>query len=276
MPLPPTPPSLSAFPSPSAPHTHPLPQLDRVGSVPYLNVAPLVAGLENSLRWLPPSQLARALRDGELDVGLVSLTAVLHDPDYDILDGPCIASDGTVFSVFLAHRGPRSEIRQVFCHDASLTSINLLRVLLAEEGLHPDFLPLPDPTQAHPHPAVLLIGNPAITFRLAGSDHTIWDLGEAWKQRTGLPFVYAVWALRRAADTTALRAVLQQAARRGLADREAVIRRTTEFTESFRRTYLTQHIQFHLGPREKEGITRFAALMDRHGLGPIFPPRYIA
>jgi chorismate dehydratase len=141
--------------------------------------------------------------------------------------------------------------------------------------LHPEFLPFTDPTQAHRYTAVLLIGNPAITFRLAGSDHTIWDLGEAWKVRTELPFVYAVWALRRTADTTTLRAILQEAARRGLADREAVIRRTTEFTESFRRTYLTQHIQFHLGPREKEGITRFAALMERHGLGPIYPPRYL-
>ncbi|HXR08977.1 MAG TPA: MqnA/MqnD/SBP family protein, partial [Candidatus Acidoferrum sp.] len=106
----------------------------RVGSVPYLNAAPLTRGLEEQIVFMPPSELAGRLRGEELDAALISVTEVLLNDRYDILDGIAVASLGEVQSVFLAHRGPLEEAREIYCDTASLASLNLLKVLLAERG----------------------------------------------------------------------------------------------------------------------------------------------
>jgi chorismate dehydratase len=247
----------------------------RAGSVPYLNAAPLVRGLEGRLCLLPPSRLAVELRRGTLDAGLVSITEALLNDCYDILDGYGVASHGEVYSVFLAHRGPLESVRRVRCDTASLTSVNLLRVLLAERGLRPDFEPLGSVEEAGREEAVLLIGDGAITFQQAGHGHAIWDLGEAWRAKTGLPFVYAVWALRRGVDTRELRRELAEAGERGQREIEAVVRESRGFDEAFRRVYLTRHTHHTLGAAEKEGVARFVELLRRHRPGPVYDPRYV-
>src|SRR5262249_18648062 len=78
----------------------------RVGSVPYLNAVPLTRGLEEQVTFVTPSKLAEMLQRDELDAALVSVTEVLFNNRYDILEGIAVASLGEVKSVFLAHRGP--------------------------------------------------------------------------------------------------------------------------------------------------------------------------
>src|SRR3954469_1680978 len=107
----------------------------RVGSVGYLNAVPLTRGIEQQVTFGTPAQLAAMLRADELDAALVSVTEVLFTGRYDVLDGIAVASLGEVKSVLLAHRSPIEEVKEVFCDTASLTSIQLLRVLLAERGL---------------------------------------------------------------------------------------------------------------------------------------------
>src|SRR6266496_2936079 len=136
----------------------------RVGSVPYLNAVPLTRGLEEQLLFVTPARLAELLRRDELDAALVSVTEVLLHDRYDVLDGIAVASLGEVKSVFLAHRRPIAEAQEIFCDPASLTSVNLLRVLLAEQGLRPEFKPLASYDSAPNLDAVLLIGDPAIDF----------------------------------------------------------------------------------------------------------------
>src|SRR5229473_3314682 len=111
----------------------------RVGSVRYLNAVPLTRGLEEQVSFTVPSQLAQMLRRDELDAGLVSVTEVLFNDRYDVLDGIAIASLGEVKSVLLAHRRPLAHIERVYCDPASLASVELLRVLLAERTLRPQF-----------------------------------------------------------------------------------------------------------------------------------------
>src|SRR5881409_3791143 len=115
----------------------------RVGSVPYLNAVPLTRGLEEQILFVTPSKLAEMLQRDELDAALVSVTEVLFNDAYDILDGIAVASLGEVKSVLLAHKRPLREIGEVFCDTASLTSVNLLKVLLAEQGIVAQFTPLP-------------------------------------------------------------------------------------------------------------------------------------
>src|SRR3954468_9618481 len=169
----------------------------RVGSVSYLNAVPLTRGLESEITFATPAKLADMLRREELDAALVSITEVLFNDCYDVLDGIAVASLGEVKSVLLAHRKPLAEITEGFCDPASLTSVNLLKVLLGEQRLSPRFSPLSSYEATNSLDAVLLIGDPAIHFLRTNPSHQIYDLGAAWFELTRLPFVYAAWALRR-------------------------------------------------------------------------------
>src|SRR5947209_11317972 len=82
----------------------------RVGSVPYLNAVPLTRGLEDQILFVTPSKLAEMLQHEKLDAALVSVTEVLFNDRYDVLDGVAVASLGEVKSVFLAHRRPIEEV----------------------------------------------------------------------------------------------------------------------------------------------------------------------
>ena len=247
----------------------------RVGSVPYLNAVPLTRGLEDEIVFHPPSRLAEMLRQGELDAALVSVTEVLFHDAYDVLDEIAVASLGEVKSVFLAHRPPLAEVKEVFCDAASLTSISLLRVLLAERGLHPEFKTLASYDPAQLPDAALLIGNPALDYLQHPRDRTILDLGEAWFELSGLPFVYAVWALRRGLENTKLRHQLREAKAFGLDTLDSIIRTRPEYDYEFRKDYLGWHIHYHLGSDEKRGLAFFIHLLKKHGLGPIFEPRFV-
>src|ERR1700677_3704081 len=121
----------SSCPLPPAKMSAPENQKFRIGSVPYLNAAPLTRGIESELIFATPAKLAQMLRRDELDAALVSVTEVLLNDRYDILDGIAIASLGEVYSVLLAHKKPFAEVTEVFCDTASLTSVNLLKVLLS-------------------------------------------------------------------------------------------------------------------------------------------------
>jgi chorismate dehydratase len=248
----------------------------RVGSVPYLNGVPLTRGLEDQIVFHPPSQLAGMLRRDELDAALVSVTEVLFHDCYDVLDGIAVASLGEVKSVFLAHRAPIQETRVVYCDPASLTSRQLLQVLLAERGVEPEFKPLTPGVPDEWPDSFLLIGDQALDFQLTPHHHQIWDLGAAWHELTALPFVYAVWALTRVRDTTPLRRHLREARRFGMDTLEQIIQsHRPEYPLAFRRDYLGWHIHYHMGADEKRGLARFLDLLRRHGKAPLCEPRLV-
>jgi predicted solute-binding protein len=248
----------------------------RVGSVPYLNAAPLTRDLGEELIFATPSKLAEMLRRDELDAALVSITEVLLNDRYDILDGIAIASLGEVYSVILAHKKTLTEAKEIFCDTASLTSVNLLKVLLAEKNLFPNFVPLENYEAAKEKDFVLLIGDPAIEFQRSEPAHEIFDLGSAWTEMTNLPFVYAVWALRRGVDNKELRHELKAAKRFGLETIDYLIETREEFDEAFRRDYFEWHIHYHLAEDEKRGIAKFCELLYKHNLGPVFEPKFIS
>ena len=249
--------------------------MKRIGSVPYLNSVPLTHGIEEQIDFVVPSALAEKLRAGELDAALVSVTEVLFHEGYDILDGVAVASDGPVKSVFLAHRKRLEEIKTVYCDPASLTSVNLLRVLLSERSINPIFEPLPDYAQASELDNVLLIGNSGIDFVRAPHEHKIWDLGTAWKELTDLPFVYAVWALRRGCHDETLRNKLLTAKANGLKHLPEIIATHPDYDEDLRSAYLGGHIRYDLGEREKAGLNRFIELLKFHGHSEIYEPTMV-
>lgn len=248
----------------------------RVGSVPHLNAVPLTRGIEDQVVFLPPSQLAVKLRAGELDAALLSVTEALFSDTYDVLDGIGISSLGEVKSVFLAHRQPIEQIREIYCDTASLASFNLLKVLLAEKGVFPVFKPLPSYADARCVDNVFLIGDHALEFLLGAHEHEIWDLGAGWFELTGLPFVYAVWTLRRGGDLAGLRRILRNARNFGLETLDSIISSRSEFTYELRKDYLGWHIHFHVGSDERRGLSKFVELLRKHGMDPVYEPRFVA
>jgi predicted solute-binding protein len=258
----------------------------RVGSVRALNAVPLTRGLEGEIIYATPAKLAEMLRRDELDAALVSIVEPLLNDRYDILDGIAVASLGEVQSVFLAHRKPLEEAREIFCDPASLTGVTLLKVLLAERGLKPEFKPLESYEAAKEKDFVLLIGDVALDFVLPpplGSGATgvphgydIFDLGTAWFELTNLPFVYAAWALRRGIENKVLRRQLREAKEFGMESLDYLIETRKEYDANFRRDYLGWHIHYHLASDEKRGIAKFCELLQKHGFGPVYEPKFIS
>lgn len=269
-------------------------RIPRIGSVGYLNAKPLIYGLENEVVLEHPARLAERLAAGEFDTGLVPVVEVFRRPGYVIVDDIAIACHGPVYSVLLAHRGPLRDIREVVVDGSSGTSALLVRVLLEKRfGLKPAYRTEPLADKRSDADAQMLIGDQAIRFRVAASlrdanqqdplGHGVtgllsaWhiiDLGEAWLDWTGLPFVFAVWAARaECPDVAGLAAKLRAARDAGLANIEAIIARETEGDAAFRRRYFAENVRYILGSREKEAMLLFqrhlmelGELKQRHDL----------
>ena len=165
-----------------------------------------------------PSRLADRLAAGELDVALIPVIEYFRGGGY---------SDRARHR----HRHPRPGAERhavqpravgrnppVALDDGSRTSAALAQILLRERyGVQPEILPLPLDADAEDvdADAVLLIGDRAMRACLPGFRYA-FDLGQEWHDWTGLPFVYAVWAVRPGADLGGVEAALQEAKGRGL------------------------------------------------------------
>ena len=236
----------------------------RLGCVQYLNSKPLIYGCDAPVQFAHPSELARDLANGALDVALVPVFEALHSPGYLAVEDVAIACDGPVFSVFLAHRGSLADVRRVALDPASLTSVHLLRVLLTEfHGLQPEIVS----QDSTPDDAKLLIGNQAIDFRThSAGGWQFLDLGEEWRRCTGLPFVFALWLMRAdLPEAAAVASELRALKRDGVAHIPEIVRANHEHDPALATRYLTKHIRFDCGAREKAGLERFRELLARHG-----------
>ncbi len=249
----------------------------KIGCVRYLNAVPLARGIEDQIIFEVPSKLAQMLQKNELDTALVSIVEALSKDEYDILDGIAIACLGEVKSVLLAHRRPLEEVDVVYLDSASLTSVSLLKVLLAEKGLRPRYEMLNDYSEAEKYDYVLLIGDEALNYVYYKKPYDLWDLGAAWYELTHLPFVYAVWAIRKdVKNVERLIRILRDAKDFGLDTLDSIISNRTEYDYDFRKDYLTWHIHYHLGSDERKGITRFIELIEKHRLFKVYPPNYVS
>lgn len=243
---------------------HPL----RIGCVKYLNSRPLIHAYDGEVIYDHPSALAREISRGQLDAGLVPIFEALGARHYAVVDDVAIACDGPVYSVFLAHRVPLAQLRTVAVDPASLTSVHMLKVLLAEfHGVRPQFVDAAE--NAANADAELWIGNQAIDFRHEHRDCEFLDLGEEWRRCTGLPFVFAVWMLRPDLERIGeVAAAFRELKRAGVAAIPQIVAQETFRDAEFRRRYLTEHIRFGLGPRERAGIEKYRELLIRHGFVP--------
>src|SRR5437588_1020159 len=197
----------------------------RIGAVNYLNTKPLIEGLEvlapeAELVLDVPSRLAELLAEGRLDVALIPVIEYFRAGTYTLVPDIAIASRGPVLSVTLFSRVPWPEVRRVALDEGSRTSAALTQILLRRRyGVNPEVLPLPIDRDAEDvdADAVLLIGDRAMHACLPGFRFA-FDLGQEWFDWTGLPFVYAAWAIRPGVELGPIVEALLQAKERGCAN----------------------------------------------------------
>ena len=250
----------------------------RIGAVAYLNAQPLIFSLR---RLAPraeivvdlPSRLADALADGRLDVAMIPSIEYARHPGCTIVSDACIACDGAARSVKLYSRVPAEQIGTLSLDEGSRTSAALARILLKEQyGLEPAIHPLPIGAAVDDisTDAAVVIGDRGMLPTKADFD-TVWDLGEQWFRWTGLPFVFAMWIARPGVDLHGLEPVLAAARDDGLTRLAEIARREAPLLglpEADCLSYLRDHLEFHLGQRQRQGLERFFALAGRHGLAP--------
>lgn len=260
----------------------------RLGAVDYLNVRPLVHGLDGDpafdLRFDPPSVCASLLRSGDIDLGMIPSIAYQRHENYRVVWGLAIASEGPVDSVALFTKVPRERIRTIAADTSSNTSIALTRVLCTYRfGIRPEFAPAaPDLSAMLARAdAAVLIGDPAlfIDHRALGVEKI--DLGAEWTAMTGLPFVWAFWAGRQHAIDGGGIARLHQARAEGIAVSDTLAdayaasyqaRTGVAADPAVARRYLRENIKYDLGEREHEGLVRFYETARLSGVIDIVQP----
>jgi len=183
------------------------------------------------------------------------------------VEGLGSAADSEVRSVLLVSNVSREKIRRLKLDPASRTSAALARILLKRRyGLAPEIV-------AEGEDAELVIGDPALKARLQG--RVVVDLAAEWRSLTGFPFVFAFWAVRRAAWAPEVEDVLRASHRESASGFDAMVDSEIEtariqgngsFTRPMVEDYLRHSLHYELGPADQSGLELFYEFAEEDGL----------
>lgn len=247
----------------------PDPDRPRVAVISYLNTIPLVWGLENGPRRHPfqldyclPSEGADRLRSGQADIGILPVIEMARQ-SLAYCPGTGIACDGAVRTILLVTKVPPSQIRTLAVDRGSRTSVMLTRIILGRK-----FNAAPAITVAEPvledmlaqHDAALVIGDPALRLDPATLPYLTLDLGQEWKDLTGLPMVFAVWCGRPEFITPATTRHFSDSLAYGERHMATIVAGQAaqrQLPPDLVHTYLTQNILFRLGDNEYKGMRTY-------------------
>jgi chorismate dehydratase len=251
----------------------------RVCAVSYLNTVPLVYGFERrsdlgamfELSYALPSVCARQMAVGEADIGILPVIEMARQK-LDYFPDTGIACHGPVRTILLVSKVPFREIRTLAVDAGSRTSVMLARVILAERfGAEPQVFAQPaDLTEMlGGADAALIIGDAALRIDPATLPFEYLDLGSEWTAMTGLPMVFAVWSCRAELIREPFARAFRESCRYGLEHVEEIVREQAPLrgvSEELARAYLTRHIVFELGDKDREGMRLYlqhAQRLDR-------------
>ncbi len=243
-----------------------------VGSVSFLNAKPLIYGLESdpdiALSLAVPSRLLDGLMSGAMDVALLPVIDYQRMDGLRVLTSGGIGCEGPTLTVRLFSPMPLERAEVVACDADSHTSVALARVIFAERyHTRPRFIDLGPGVDLPPGAARLLIGDKVVCDEPKELPYQL-DLGDAWKQLTGEPFVFACWMARPGVNLGDLPDRLIRAKQRGLKHVESIIAEHAVprgWPASTARRYLLQHLKFDIGGRELAAISSFHQLAFKHG-----------
>jgi chorismate dehydratase len=180
----------------------------RIGMVNFINTAPFYEMWRKTVHrpeWhiteAVPTVLNKMLYEGELDLGFVSSHEYgLHPERYKILGGLSISATGAVGSVFLFSKVDITELdgAKIGLSNQSQTSVSLVKIILEDfYNLQPDYITRTGEDDKEDCDAFLAIGDEALRLQQSGEFKLQLDLSKSWQEHTGLPFVFAVWAVRK-------------------------------------------------------------------------------
>lgn len=252
----------------------------RLGVVPYLNVLPLVEGLDDTFprkNWVhaTPRELSGLLAAGEIDVATLPVYDALRAGVYPMFPGCAIGCDGPVRSVRLCSVKPFDAVRHVLLDRSSLTSVHLAQILAIDLlDIHPMYELSEQPIAADFNlessgfDAVVVIGDVALDWERR-FPYTL-DLGAAWKELTGMPFVFAGWFSRPNLKLAVpeFRAFVQARNRGERSTYEIAKRAAGQDTKRLLDlvSYLSRSIHYRLGEPEIAAIEEFRRRLVMHGL----------
>lgn len=233
----------------------------RISSVSYTNMLPFIYGLENSgiidsidLTFDVPSACATKLIEGQADIGIVPVAALLELPHYEIISDYCLGADGEVDSVFIFSEKPISEISSLRLDDQSRTSNGLARLLLSQFWGRNDVQILREGEAD----ALVQIGD-----RTFGQKHKYkyyYDLAHYWKEFSGLPFTFAVW-ISISPLTAEFKVAFNQALAYGLENREIVIAQLPTREDFDYGKYLRKNIDYVFDESKRQAMDKYLAWM---------------
>jgi chorismate dehydratase len=248
----------------------------RIAAVSYLNAVPLIWGLKKGpsreqfqLEFMVPALCADALCAGTVQASIIPSIEYQRIPGLRIVPGLSISSSGPVRSVMLIARRPIPEVRSVALDTSSRTSYCLAQILLKRHfRINPRYVPhAPDiAAMLVECDAALMIGDPALASDFPGLE--VYDLAELWKAMTGLPFVFAFWAVRREVATEEVVKAFWKSAEYAFQNLDAIVREEsarTGLSPELVRTYLTESIDFTLGEQNLAGLRLFYSLAQELG-----------
>jgi len=272
----------------------------KLAAVSYLNTLPLIEGLEVTadveLTLAAPSHLIPLLESGDADLALAPvIDALRSERDIELVPAGAIGCDGATLTVRLYSSVPFERAARVHADADSHTSVALARWILATRfNTTPEFVEfdarerVETSTGRAGNPAewpetMLMIGDKVVTDSppAVRYPHQL-DLGEAWRELTGLPFVYAVWMRRADTEPTdrerAAIALLDRQRRFNAARLDPIVtRRAPEkrWPADLAREYLGERLRFDIDAPQRRAIARFYAEAAALGVAPAKPPRWI-
>jgi len=226
----------------------------RLGRISYVNMAPVFHRLEYDVEEVTgvPTELNRMLLDGELDIAPISsIEYARHASTLRLLPRLCVSSEGAVDSIQLVTRMPLGRVRSVAVTPESATSVVLTRVLLPSAEIR---------AFDEEADATLLIGDAAL--KSAFEDPTPhYDLGRLWLEKTGLPMVFAVWAVPDPPPEgiSDLEHALVASVRLARSEPEVLAYEASErygYPPGFLARYF-EKLRYSFGPRERAGFYTF-------------------
>ena len=243
----------------------------RIGAVSYLNAKPLIHGLEEQpdldIQLDVPARLLDGLRSGRFDIALLPVIDCQRLPGLRIVPAGGIGCDGPTLTVRIFSPVPIEKIQILAADIESHTSVALARIILARRyGITPNIVD----RGADANTPMLLIGDKVVTHAPTSMSHQL-DLGDAWKQLTGMPFVFAVWIARGGVDLGDLPKRLERAKRAGLADLQTIIDRhaiPTGWPRQLAVKYLTINLKYDIGPAQLLAIEMFHQMAAQQNLIP--------
>jgi len=220
--------------------------------------SPLMKDIEMVIDY--PARIASMLLKDEIDMGLVPVAIIPAMKEYYINGSYCIGSNGPVASVCLFSETPIEKVERVLLDYQSRTSVQLARILLKEFWkVAPELIDAGPDLRDHIKGATagVVIGDRALEQRMVSP--YIYDLGEAWKDMTGLPFVFAAWISNKPLSSAFIEE-FDLANGEGLRQIDAVVAKNPYSVFNLH-DYFTKHLDYRLDEFKREGLSRFLSYL---------------